>query len=117
MEKLFEIVEESGNISTKAYKIKEEEKTYTIIEASMRDKYGQAMIAYFYNMLCGQNKNGLAVKEKPNLYYDNIKESYILRLTVSPTMECLCENYENFRKNYSKLIKDDISRLDKILLK
>ena len=46
MEKLFEIVEESGNISTQAYTIEKEGKKFTIIEASMRDKYGQERNAH-----------------------------------------------------------------------
>lgn len=113
-EKLFEIVEESENISTEGFKLVENGKEYTVIKVSPKDKYGQAMIAYFYNMLCGENQQGLAVENK-SLYFDNKLESYILKLGVHPTVECMCKNYENFRKNYKKRIKDDISRLDKII--
>src|SRR3972149_7730721 len=114
-EKLFDIIEKSENISTQGYKILENNKSYTVIEVSMHDKYGQAMISYFYNMLCGQNQNGIATKEVPTLYYDNIKESYVLKMAVHPTIECMCNSYENFRKNYNTLIKDEISHLNKIL--
>lgn len=78
------------------------------------DKYGIAMIAYFKNSLNGQNTKKLTIKNSQDvtLFYDNIKEVYILQiLKFSIAKECIVDNYNNFKNKYDTLIKDKISQL------
>ena len=78
------------------------------------DKYGIAMIAYFKNLLNGQNVKGLTIKNKEQvqLYHNRINKIYILQiLKFSIAEKCILSQYKNFKKNYNILIKDKICHI------
>jgi len=85
-----------------------------LIIANKTDKYGIAVIAYFKNSLNGQNVNKLAAKDtkQVQLFYNRISETYTLQiLKFNIAKDCILNNYNNFRKNYDRLIQDKISHI------
>ena len=81
-----------------------------LIIVDKADKYGVAMLAYFNNVLGGQNKQHLAAEaNRVKLLHDCKDKIYVLQIKgFNIARDCILSNYKNFRAKYDILIKDKI---------
>lgn len=88
------------------------------IFVSSNDKYGKAMIAYFFNSLHGQNVMKICIKNPSDvlLWFDKKLGTYVLQL-VDCIIGNVADHYQSFHERYDILIQDRISNLEEIFVK